>query len=121
MCVGPPTSPINIGKVNISWDPLPCHLQNGADVNDDDHIIQYTRLPNRVARNLSISDIGVDCHQESGGPYSCVVAASLFTSGVTYSFQVAVQNVYGFSSFSNPVIAMYYPLGKHINSCYFLR
>ena len=121
MCVRPPTSLADRtqGRVNISWNPLPCHLQNGADVNDDDHIIQYTRLPNGVARNFSVSE---DCHQESGGPYSCVVAATLrFISGVMYSFQVAVQNVYGFSSFSTPVIAMHYPLGKHINSCYFLR
>ena len=114
MCVGPPTSPENLGKVNISWDPLPCHLQNGADVTDTDYIIQYTRLPTGVPKNISVSNTGVDCLQESGGPYSCVVAASLhFLSGVTYSFQVAAQNIYGVGSFSNPVIARYLPLGIH--------
>ena len=57
------------------------------------------------------------CLQESGGPYSCMVVASLrFISGVTYSFQVAAQNIYGVGSFSNPVnIAVHHPIGKHNN------
>ena len=117
MCIGPPTSLLDRaqGKVNISWDPLPCHLQNGADITDTDYIIQYTSLTTNVTRNIFISDTGVDCLQESGGSYSCVVAAGLrFTSGVTYSFQVAAQNIYGVGSFSNPVnIAVHHPIGKH--------
>ena len=116
MCIGPPTSLADWaqGRVNISWDPLPCHLQNGADVTDTDYIIQYTSLTTGVPRNISVSDTGVDCLQESGGPYSCVVAPGLrFTSGITYSFQVAAQNIYGVGSFSNPVIARYLPLGIH--------
>ena len=116
MCIGPPTSLAGRvqGRVNISWDPLPCHLQNGADVTDTNYIIQYTRLPTGVPRNISVSDNGVNCLQESGGPYSCVVSSSLrFTSGVTYSFQVGAQNIYGVGSFSNPVIAVHHPIGKH--------
>ena len=118
MCIGPPTSLADSGtqgRVNISWDPLPCHLQNGADITGTGYIIQYTSLTTGVPRNISISDTGVDCLQESGGPYSCVVAPGLyFTSRVTYSFQVAAQNSYGVGSFSNPVnIAVHYPLGKH--------
>ena len=117
MCIGPPTSLADqtLGRVNISWDPLPCHLQNGADVTDTGYIIQYTSLTTGVPRNISISDTGVDCLQESSGPYSCVVAAGLrFTPGVTYSFQVAAQNSYGVGSFSNSVnIALHYPLGIH--------
>ena len=116
MCIGPPTSLADRaqGRVNISWDPLPCHLQNGADVTDRDYIIQYTRLTTGEPRNISVSDTRVDYLQESGGPYSCVVAPGLhFTSGVTYSFQVAAQNIYGVGSFSNPVIARYLPLGIH--------
>ena len=115
VCVGPPTSPESLGKVNISWDPLPCHLQNGADITDTDYIIQYTRLPTGVRRNISVSDTGVDCLQESDGPYSCVIATGLcFISGVTYSFQVAAQNIYGVGSFSNPVIAVHHPIGISI-------
>ena len=117
MCIGPPTSLADRtqGRVNISWDPLPCHLQNGADVTDTDYIIQYTRLTTGVPRNIFVFDTGMDCLQESSGPYSCVVAAGLrFTPGVTYSFQVAAQNIYGVGSFSNPVnIAVHHPLGIH--------
>ena len=119
MCIGPPTSLADRtqGKVNISWDPLPCHLQNGADIIDRNYIIQFTRLPTGVPRNISVSDTGVDCLQESGGPHSCVIANSKrFTSGVTYSFLVAAQSIYGVGSFSSPVnIALDYPLGKHNN------
>ena len=116
MCIGPPTSLADQtqGRVNISWDPLPCHLQNGADVTDTDYIIQYTSLTTGVPRNISVSDTGVDCLQESGGPYSCVIATGKhFISGVTYSFQVAAQNIYGVGSYNNPVITVRYPLGIH--------
>ena len=116
MCIGPPTSLADRaqGRFNISWDPLPCHLQNGADITDTDYIIQYTSLTTGIPRNISVSDTGVDCLQESGGPYSCVVATGWrFISRVTYSFQVAAQNIYGVGSFSNPVIAVHHPLGIH--------
>ena len=47
-----------------------------------------------------------------GGPYSCVAAASLFMSGVTYGFQVAAQNLNGFGPFSNPITSLYGSQGK---------
>ena len=107
VCAGPPTSLEDQiqGQFNISWEPLPCHLQNGADIID--YIIQYTHLPNGEPINISSSDNRLECHQDSGGHYSCVAHFSLFTFGETYSFQIAAQNIYGVGSFSNPVIAEY--------------
>ena len=105
VCVGPPTSPAHRtqGRVNISWDPLPCHLQNGADITG--YIIQYTRLSTGEATNISSFNTRLICRQESGGPYSCLAASSFFISRAIYSFRVATQNVYGIGSFSNPIIA----------------
>ena len=93
--------------------PLPCHLQN--EVNISGYIIQYTHLPTGVSRNISSSDTLLECHQEPGGPYSCLVRSSFFIPGVTYSFQVAVDNVHGIGSFSDPVtIIMYGSQGKFL-------
>ena len=102
VCVGPSTSP-HQGAVNISWDPLPCHLQNGADVNG--YIIQYTPLSTSMTTRITSSRDDVNCSQEVGGPYSCVVneSSSLISSYQSYSFQVAAQNNNGDGSFSDPI------------------
>ena len=44
VCIGPSTHPKDLtqGRLNISWDPLPCHLQNGADIIA--YTIKYTQL-----------------------------------------------------------------------------
>ena len=110
VCVGPSTSPQHLDRVNISWDHLPCHLQNGADVRD--YIIQYTHLPNGEPTSISSSDSRFECRLEPGGPYSCVETISLFTPGVTYFFQVAAQNNHGVGSFSDPVTAVYGSQGR---------
>ena len=100
------------GRVNISWDPLPCHLQNGANIRD--YIIQYTILPGGQPKLIySSTDSKVKCRQEPGGPYSCLAASSLFIPRVTYSFQVAAQNSFGVGSFSNSVITVYASQGNH--------
>ena len=109
VCVGPSSSPEYLGRHNISWDPLPCHLQNSADIIG--YVIQYTRLSTGVATNISSSSNRLECRQESGGPYSCVAAPTLFISRLTYSFQVAAQNVHGIGSFSDPVIVTIGPQG----------
>ena len=113
VCVGRPTSLQNRtqGKVNISWDPLPCHLQNGADVTV--YNIQYTRLPAGEPNIIVSTDSKVECHQEPGGPYSCLAASSFFIPHVTYSFQVAAQNSFGVGSYSNSVIILYDSNGNH--------
>ena len=111
VCVGPSLSLVHQGRLNISWDPLPCYLQNGADIFR--YTIQYTRLSTGVATNISSSDSRLICRQESGGPYSCVAAPTLFIPRVTYSFQVAAQNNFGVGSFSNPVIFTIGSLGRH--------
>ena len=104
MCVGPPsTSSVGQteGRLNISWDPLPCNLQNGADIN---YTIQYTRLLDGTLRNISTSNSKLQCHQVAGGLYSCLADSSLFitTAGEIYRFQVAAESRFG-GSFSNPV------------------
>ena len=121
LCVGPPTSEGDQtqGKVNISWDPLPCHLQNGNNVAG--YIIRYTQLSMGAGvANTIVPNNKLICSQESGGPYSCLIAAeSLFIPRMTYSFQVAARNGFGVGSFSNSVIAVYGSQGKHINSANF--
>ena len=99
VCVGPSRLLQHEGRVNISWDPLPCHLQNGADVTG--YIMQYTSLSTGISSSYSESD--VECSQEVGGPYSCVVAESLIPSNHAYSIQVAAVNRYGDGPFSEPI------------------
>ena len=113
VCVGRPTSLADQiqGKLNISWDPLPCHLQNGADVTV--YNIQYTQLPDGGSNIIVSTDSKVECHQEPGGPYSCLAASSFFIPRVTYSFQVAARNSFGVGSFSNSVIILYGSQGNH--------
>ena len=103
VCIGPPTLPEDQtqGRFNLSWDPLPCHLQNGADISG--YTIQYTQLSTGVARMISNHHTSLLCDQESGGPYSCRVVSSLFRSYRMYAFQVAAQNNEGIGSFSDPI------------------
>ena len=98
-------------RSNISWDLLPCHLQNGTDIIG--YIIQYTRLSTGEATNISSSSARLICRQESGGPYSCVAPASSFIVNVAYSFRVAAQNIFGVGSFSNPVTFTIGSPGRH--------
>ena len=118
VCVGRPTSLADQtqGRVNISWDPLPCHLQNGADVTV---YIRYTQLPEGGTNIIDSTDSKVECHQEPGGPYSCLAASSFFIPHVTYSFQVAAQNSSGVGSYSNSVIVLYGSNGNHYNVMYY--
>ena len=110
VCVGSPTSLANQvqDRLNISWDPLPCRLQNGADIS---YIIQYTRLESVTPMNISSSpaDRRLQCHQVADGPYSCLADASLFVTspGETYRFQVAARSVRGVGPFSNLVTFMF--------------
>ena len=119
VCVGPPTSSAQqtLRRLNISWDPLSCHLQNGANITS--YTIQYTRLPNGTPSNISSHDSRLECRQVADGPYSCLAYASLFitTPGEIYRFQVAAQSVRGIGSFSNPVTFTFQngSQGKHNN------
>ena len=101
VCIGPSTSPQHQGRVNISWDPLPCHLQNGADVTS--YIIRYTCLSTGVTIRINSFHSGVNCSQEVGGFYSCVVAELLIPGNQAYSIQVAAVNSLGDDSFSDPI------------------
>ena len=113
VCVGRPTSlgDRTQGRLNISWDPLPCHLQNGADVTI--YSIQYTQLPDGEPNIIESTDSKVECRQEPGGPYSCLAASSFFIPHVKYSFQVAARNSFGVGSFSNSVSTVPGSQGNH--------
>ena len=99
VCVGPDRSDQSGHRFNVSWDPLPCHFQNGAD--NTDYIIQYSLTSGGEAQN--VSNTQMICGQESGGPYRCLIAGSLFIPFQTYNFQVAATNRYGVGPFSDPV------------------
>ena len=101
VCVGPSTSP-HLGRVNISWDPLPCHLQNGDAITS--YIIRYTHLSTGVVSQITSFHRSLQCSQEVGGLYSCVVTESLLiSSNQSYNFQVSAQNNYGDGPFSDPI------------------
>ena len=91
------------GRFNISWDPLPCHLQNGADITD--YIIQYSPTSGREVHNITTTagSSVLTCGRESGGPYRCLIAGRFFNRFKTYTFQVAARNSNGVGSFSDPV------------------
>ena len=104
VCVGPSkSSSQHQGRVNISWDPLPCHLQNGADVTGSGYIIQYTHLSTGVT--IRVSSAG--CGREVGGIYSCAVNLNnnniIINQLEAYSIQVAAMNNHGEGSFSDPI------------------
>ena len=89
-------------RVNISWDLLPCHLQNGADIID--YTIQYSLTSGGEAWNASSSDRQFVCTQKPRSRYTCRVAATLLELYQTYTFQVAARNSDGVGPFSDPVI-----------------
>ena len=101
------------GRVNISWDPLPCHLQNGADITG--YIIQYSLTSSSEARNFSTSssDRQEICRQEPGGPSECIMPSNLITISVVNTVQVAASNSYGVGPFSDPVIT---PAAPNVHS-----
>ena len=99
-------------RLSISWDPLPCHLQNGADITD--YIIQYSLTSTNETRSISTSDDRLSCKQEPVGPYGCYLTSSLLLEDQMYTFQVAAMNGYGVGPFNDPVKAMLHSLmGKY--------
>ena len=101
-------------RLSISWDPLPCHLQNGGDVG---YIIQYSLAGDSEVRSISTyttepyysntveSDNRLSCTQEPVGPYRCYFTSSLLLEDQMYTFQVAAMNGYGVGPFSDLVNA----------------
>ena len=96
-------------RLNISWEPLPCHLQNGADIKN--YSIQYRRASDshNQVNTISSSDGRLDCVQESNGPYRCVTKVVADSTGLQqnqkYIFQVSAVNGHGFGPYSDPVSA----------------
>ena len=101
VCVGLSTLPEHHGKVNISWNLIPCLLQNGADISG--YIILYTHLSTGVTTRISSSSGYAECSPEFGGLYSCVVVTLLIPNDQAFSIQVAAQNNNGDGSFSDPI------------------
>ena len=96
-------------RLSISWDPLPCHLQNGADITD--YFIQYNVTSTNEVKIISTSDDRLSCRQEPVGPYRCYFTSSLLLEDLFYTFQVAAVNGYGVGPFSSTVSATLYSKG----------
>ena len=97
------------GQLNISWEILPCHLQNGADITY--YVLQYNRTLDGYVQKLNTSTrcnpySGVRCGAGTGGRYTCSLSAStMFLGSLVYSLQVAAVNSYGeIGPFSNELI-----------------
>ena len=99
-------------RLSISWDPIPCHLQNGADITD--YIIQYSLTSTSEVKSISTSDDRLSCRQQPVGPYSCYFTSSLLLEDQLYTFQVAARNGYGVGPFSSAIRATLYSKGIYI-------
>ena len=58
VCAGPDRSDQSGYQFNISWDPLPCHLQNGADITG---YIIYSTVPHLVVKHKISPTLVVNC------------------------------------------------------------
>ena len=99
-------------RLSISWDPIPCHLQNGADITD--YIIQYSLTSTSEVKSISTSDDRLSCRQQPVGPYSCYFTSSLLLEDQLYTFQVAARNGYGVGPFGSAIRATLYSKGIYI-------
>ena len=74
--------------------------------------IRYSPLPkfNGEVTTISNHHASFLCGQESGGPYSCRVANSLFRPNQMYNFQVTARNRHGDGSVSDPVTTESIPI-----------
>ena len=100
-------------RLSISWDPIPCRFQNGADISD--YIIQYRLATINETRTISVSDDRLDCIQHPIGPYRCYLTHILFIEGQTYILQVAAVNTYGIGPYSDPINATLHSQGMNTN------
>ena len=119
VCAGPDRSYLTGDILNISWDPLPCHLQNGADITG--YIIQYGPTSGGETQNVSSSSSRLLCGQESGGLYKCLMSGRFFIPFQAYTFQVAAINSYGVGPFSSPVKAMLNTQGMMYITCHHMH
>ena len=101
VCVGPSTLPEHRGRLNIFWELLPCCLQNGADITN--YIILCTPKSTGATTRISSTSGMVECSQEFGDLYLCVVATSLIPNSQAISIQVAAQSDNGEGPFSDPI------------------
>ena len=106
------------GGVNISWDALPCHRQNGADITS--YVIRHSSSRSiSTDINLSSSKSNLLRFYRSGANrYDYQIPLSTFLDGVvTYTFQVSARNSHGLGPFSTSVkyTVSYTSTGERLN------
>ena len=100
-------------RLSIFWYPLPCHLQNGDNVNS--YILRYGFANcEEVNRTISTLDDILNCNQEPLGPYRCYLTNTLLMEDMLYTFQIAAVNGFGVGPFSDPVNATLYSQGNNV-------
>ena len=95
--------------LNISWNLVPCHLHDGADMYG--YRIRYSLVSNRTSSHsmVTISTTerhdGVDCHAERRDSFTCLLSAQPLSivDREQYQFQVAAANRFGTGPFSEPI------------------
>ena len=108
----------SVGGVNISWDALPCHSQNGADITS--YVIRH-RSGRSISTDINLSSSKSNLlrfHKSGANRYGYQIPLSTFLDGVvTYTFQVSAQNSHGLGPFSTSVsyAVSYTSIGKKIN------
>ena len=91
-------------RLRISWDHLPCHLQNGANIAH--YIIHYnTTSGSEVESFLSNDHRGSTHCSVSGDGWQCFILIPKKQNEI-YTFQVAAHNSNGDGQFSDPVYTM---------------
>ena len=98
--------PTDQGRLMNSWDHLPCHLQNGANIAH--YIIHYNTTSGREVETILSTDSKL-CWTSGD---RCVITTNL--SNEIYTFQVAAHSSNGAGQLSDPVYAM---LGNQGSMC----
>ena len=89
-------------RLRISWDRLPCHLQNGANITH--YIIRYSLTSGEEVGTIDNSGTDASCaYISSGDSWQCSIVAE---QNKMYTFQVAAHSNIGVGRFSDPVCAM---------------
>ena len=91
-------------ELRISWDHLPCHLQNGANIAH--YIIHYNTTSGREVETILTNDHGgINTHCGlSGCSWQCFILPMYLNE--IYTFQVAAHSSNGDGQLSDPVYTM---------------